>query len=278
MVARNELSLTNTVRRRSRSLGIESVEAYVDAILGSTSKRSSTGSRLGSRIGDGNGSGVDADERRRLIDAVTVGETSFFRTPTHFEWFADVFLPNIKRASRGEAASAPIRVWSAACSTGAEPYTLAMLAASKMPSWSDSRLEVIASDLSSSAIEACQRAEYGPRLVAGVPAALQRRYLEAVPGTDRMRVVRTIRQRVQFVQHNLMHPVSRSPLASFCPFDCVFLRNVLIYFDAASKMAVLRHLAAALKPGGYLVVGPSEGLFGLDHGFEKRSTFLYQKP
>jgi chemotaxis protein methyltransferase CheR len=206
-----------------------------------------------------------------FLDAITTNETSFFRTPANFEWLKNEYVKElIKDKSLGNR-SASLRLWSAACSTGEEPYSIAMCISESsvvMKGWS---IQILGTDISESTLKAAREGVYAKRTMQELDEARVRRYFsEESPGNFKLRPA--ISQMVRFKNHNLMQPMTEPP------FDCIWLRNVLIYFDRESKTKVIDHLVRSLAKGGYLVVGPSEGVFDMLGMLEKRSTFLYRKP
>ena len=218
------------------------------------------------------------DEMQALIDVVTTNETSFFRTQQHFDWFSKVFLPEIIASGRLGKRPKTLRIWSAACSNGAEPYSLLFCLDEKRVSLQDWQVEVMGSDLSLTTLAQARQARYSERLLEPFIGSQKKRYFKESEQSEGMFQIRPeFRERVTFFQHNLIKPLNL-PAMRRPSMDCIFLRNVLIYFDDASKQLVLKNIAQQLAPGGYLVIGPSEGIFGLDNPLNKMSTFLYQKP
>lgn len=197
-------------------------------------------------------SGQLDNELQVAVDLLTTNETYFFREPRHFDFLRDRILPELKGRQ--------IRVWSAACSSGEEPYSLAMLLADQL---GDSGWEVLASDLSSRVLERARRGHYSMERTQHIPKPYLRRFcLKGVGAQDGTLLVdRTLRRHVTFRQVNL-----NGPLPSVGIFDVIFLRNVLIYFDLETKTRVVARLAKHLRPGGYLIVGHSESLSHLPEG------------
>ena len=216
------------------------------------------------------------DELAHFLDAITTNETQFFRTPAHFDWFSGPFLDEaVAAAQRGERLKR-LRVGSAACSSGEEPYSLAMCLAEqahRLHGWDTSILGV---DISETALSAAREAVYGERTLELVSAARRRRFFER-PSSDAgpWRLIAPIRQAVEFRRHNLMKPLRLAVRQE--PFDCLFLRNVMIYFDRASKETVIENLLRVMAPSGYLVIGPSEGVYDMLAPLVKRAPNLYQK-
>lgn len=203
--------------------------------------------------------GLDA-EAVHLIDAVTTNKTDFFREPEHFRILAARVLPTLL-AERGAGGWRQLKLWSAACSTGAEPYTIAMVAADWAQPHRGLRVSILATDLSTEVLQAAQHAVYPEGMVAVVPPDLRRRYLLRSRDRSRgvVRVAPELRALVRFARLNLMdseYQVDRD-------MDAIFCRNVLIYFDKPTQHAVLLRLCAHLRPGGYMFLGHSESLAGL---------------
>ncbi|MCP3903182.1 MAG: methyltransferase domain-containing protein [Planctomycetes bacterium] len=247
-IAENKQTLlSNRIRRRLREG--QDFEAYYQFLT--------------SPAGDG--------EIGQFIDAITTNETFFFRTDTHFQWFGDAFLGELIEAAQRGRRPRSLRVWSAGCATGAEPYTLAICLRENLFRLRDWSLEIVGTDISDEALDAAREGWFRPRAVEAVNEKQRKRYFERSNEDDRWRVRDNLRDLVHFENHNLLEPMPRGP------FDCVFIRNVLIYFDRESKAIVVEHLVNALAPGGYLVVGPSEGLYDMLEPLERISTFLYRK-
>lgn len=212
-----------------------------------------------------------ADELEEFLNAITTNETHFFRTPRHFDWFKGEFLTELITKQRQGERPPQLRVWSAACSTGEEPYSLSICVAEnslRMRGWTSS---ILGTDISEAALKDARAANYKARSLELVSPAQLRRYFEAQQSAESWHVRPNVREIVEFRRHNLMEPLNLPP------FDCIFIRNVLIYFDRESKQVVIRNLVRALARGGYLVVGPSEGIYDMLDPLVKRDTCLYQK-
>lgn len=242
--------LSNRIRRRLKALGIDSFSAYYDLLA----------------------AGRHPGELVAFIDAVTTNETHFLRTPEHFAWFGGPFLDEIVAAAAARRRERALAVWSAACSTGEEAYSLALCLAEQSARLAGWRLAVLGTDISEAAVAAARVGVYGVRAVEGLPADRRARAFI----TDEQAGTWTIRPALAklctFRRHNLLDP----PPAG--RFDCIVIRNVLIYFDRESKRKALAHLVAALAPGGHLIVGTTDGAHEHLGGLERRSTFAYRKP
>jgi chemotaxis protein methyltransferase CheR len=203
----------------------------------------------------------DRAEEVKLFDAVSTNETHFFREPQHFAFLRDVAFPEWDRRAAEGARSRRVRIWSAACATGQEVYSLAMLAEDRFPAAAGWDVEILATDLSVRALEAARAGLWPIDQHREIPE----RYLKAymLKGVDRqqgkMKAGPTIRALVRFARVNLNNDVY--PVGG--PFDVIFCRNVLIYFDAQAKVRVVERLTEYLAPGGYLVLGQVESATGL---------------
>jgi chemotaxis protein methyltransferase CheR len=200
----------------------------------------------------------EPDTHRRIVDALTTNETSFFRDGEPFTQLASTIVPDLV-SRRGNTRN--LKVWSAACSSGQEPYTLAMVLQDALPSgWS---FDIIGSDISTEMVTRAETGEYSQLEVnRGLPAALLVRHFERA-GTH-WRVSQSIRKPVTFRRLNLA-----APLPAMGPFDIVFIRNVLIYFDVDTKRQVLQRVGTTLRPDGWLFLGSAETTIGIDDTFER---------
>jgi chemotaxis protein methyltransferase CheR len=189
-----------------------------------------------------------------VVDAMTTNETFFFRDRIPFEHFRDTMLPALLSA-RGQRRQ--LRIWCAACSTGQEPYSLAMAvkeAGAALDGW---RVDIVATDLVGGVIERARAGLYSQfEVQRGLPIALLLKYFTQVG--ENWQIASELRAMVKFRQLNLLRDFS----ALGC-FDVVFCRNVLIYFDTAAKVDVLLRLSHRLEPDGFLVLGAAETVIGL---------------
>ena len=202
-----------------------------------------------------------------LLDAIATNHTSFFREPQHFEMMRDLIVPLWRKSGRR-----PLDLWSAACATGEEPYTMAMVLADAGVPPDECRL--LASDLSSKALARAQSGVYPADRVEALPADLLRRHFEkglgAHAGTVRVRA--HVRKPVDFRQLNLLDigDIGRR-------FDAIFCRNVMIYFDKAVQQRVVSMLERHLRPGGYLFISHAESLNGLTHTLRWTAPAAYTR-
>src|SRR5262245_17331372 len=211
-------------------------------------------------------------ESINLIDAVTTNKTDFFREPDHFRFLVDQAIPEFasRRGERG-----PIKFWSAACSTGAEPYTLAMLLADVAAANTSFRASIFASDICTEVLETAILGIYPEAMIAPVPMDMRKRYLlRARAGArDRVRIVPQLRAAIHFCRINLME----APYAADSDMHVIFLRNILIYFDRPTQHRVLTQLCNHLRPGGFLFLGHSETLAGHDLPLKPVATTVFRR-
>jgi chemotaxis protein methyltransferase CheR len=204
---------------------------------------------------------TDEAERVRMLDCICTNETHFFRDPRQFEFLERQVFPAWMARAESGIMSKRIRAWSAACSTGEEPYSLAMTLLTRFPPSSGWDIEVLASDLSTRALDQARAGVWPIDKAAEIPArSLKAFMLRGVgPQEGVMKAGPEIRSVVRFERLNLSEARSELP----GPFDLVFCRNVLIYFDVASKAQVVSRLLGQLSPQGFLFLGHAESLAGL---------------
>jgi len=205
-----------------------------------------------------------------LIDLSTVNHTSFFREPTHF-----TFLSEHVSAALKEAPTSTVRLWSAGCSSGQEPYSMAMSLAEALPPHSLAKFEIWANDLSLEMLKVAAGAIYGTRDVQGVSPARLRRFflLGRGPREGSFRIVPEIRDLVKFRHLDLRNSIWALPN----DFHIIFCRNVSIYFADEERMILLDRLSHHLRPGGWLVMGNGEILSSVPASLSKQSPSLYQR-
>ncbi len=219
----------------------------VEARLGPIARQRGLGglAELVGRLGRGD----DLDLEARVVEAMTTNETFFFRDVAPFRLFADVMLPHLMAARAREKR---LRIWSAACSTGQEAYSLAMLLAERRVELAGWQVDIVATDLSGEVVERAREGLFTQfEVQRGLPIKLLLRHFSQEG--ERWRIDRTLRSMAQFRTLNLLRDFS-----ALGRFDIVFCRNVLIYFDAATKVDVLDRIARSMAPDGYLMVGAAE--------------------
>jgi chemotaxis protein methyltransferase CheR len=218
-------------------------------------------------------SSAGAGEMPQFLDAITTNETYFFRDPQHYQWLGGEFLPELARLPAARRHARRLRIWSAACSTGEEPYSMAIEILEKRPILAGWDIRIVGTDISGAALAEARAGRYDDRAVRLVEPARRLAFFDEDAVAGRWSVKSDLKALVLWKLHNLL-----MPLDGMEPFDCIFIKNVLIYFDRESKQVVVKNLVAALAPGGYLVVGPTEGVYNMLDPLEKRKTWLYRKP
>ncbi len=216
----------------------------------------------------GDGSGT---ELAGLLDAISTNQTAFWREPAHFQFLLEELLPSWRRERRGGLAW---RFWSAGCSTGEEPYSLAMVLGETLAADQLKHCRILASDLNTRVLETARRGIYPAPRLAPLPSGWRRRYF--LQGTGRwsgfLRVKPALQQLVSFFRHNLM---DRPPFQG--ELDLILCRNVMIYFDKATQAELVDKFFRCLSPGGYLFIGHSESLCNLTHRFTYIRPAIYRK-
>ncbi len=219
---------------------------------------------------------IDADgEIEKFINAFTVNETYFYREEHQLQCLAADLLPERLR-SRPQRGGA-LRIWSVPCSTGEEPYSIAMWL---LENWSDvdaHEIEIIGSDIDTRALQAARRGVYGRRALMRLSPELIAKYFEAT-GEDEWRLVEGLRGSVGFSPANLIEAAETRAQGRF---DVIFCRNVLIYFDDASRRVAAENLYEALAPGGFICLGHTESMSRISPLFEVRrfaDAIVYQRP
>ncbi|MDR2509436.1 MAG: protein-glutamate O-methyltransferase CheR [Spirochaetaceae bacterium] len=211
----------------------------------------------------------DKDELKGFLDAITTNLTWFFRNVPHFEALQKFVLPELMKEKKIKN-DFTLRIWSAGCSTGEEPYTIAMLLAEKLPPpW---RAEIVASDLSLKCLMTAKEGFYEKSRISGVPPAYLKKYFDETDSGYKIKAF--LKNMVRFDYHNLKNA---SPWRNF---DIVFCRNVLIYFDEAAQLEVVNHFWQSMVSRSFLYIGHSESLFGMKTRFEfvkTEWTTLYKK-
>ena len=248
------------IAKQLRAGGFDSASAYVDHVLADT----------------------DSDAFHDFIDSLSTNLTSFFREVGHFHHLSDVFLPALLAKCR-KAHSGRVRAWSAGCSTGEEPYSLALTlldaverAGAPAPgcSWD---VKLLATDISTRVLKKAKAGRYAKDRVESIPAPMRNAHCLPVGGRARgeepvYEMSPAVRQVISFRYLNLMEPW---PFGG--PFDFIFCRNVMIYFDKPTQQKLVGRYYDVLEPGGLLFTGHSESLTGIQHKFRYVQPTIYQK-
>ena len=240
------------LQKRLRKTGIESFSAYWQLL--SDAERGK-------------------EEIISLIDAISTNKTDFFRERAHFEYFKKQIVPTLGKQAKVEHRL--LRIWSAGCSTGKEPYTLAMVLSDCKREKTLGEFSIIGTDISTEVLEAGRRAVYEEADLEAIPMAFRKEYL--LKSKDRrtptFRMDREMRSLVKFQRLNLID----QDFALEKPFDVIFCRNVMIYFDQVTKEKIVKKFHEFLRPGGYLFIGHSETLNGLSIELTVAAPTIYRK-
>jgi chemotaxis protein methyltransferase CheR len=238
--------VTARLGKRMREGGFESFEEYYRHVVGDRSGDALVG----------------------MIDALATNHTSFLRESAHFEFLKENVLPGLRERPR-------VELWSAACSTGEEPYTLAFTLYDRWGADAFRKVRILATDISTKALTAAKSAVYPAERFNSVPPAWLRQFLLRGDGRWKgwYRVKPEVRSQVEFARLNLVETFSQHSL-----FPVIFCRNVMIYFDKATQEAVVNRLAGSLEPGGYLFIGHAESLTGVRHELTYVRPAIYRKP
>lgn len=242
--------LGEVLRERSESLGSATVESYVTQLE----------------------SAPKQDELQILADQLTVNETFFFRNSDNFRALVDV----LRTRARPGTSERPLRILSAGCASGEEPYTIAILVRETLPELSRPEVEILGVDLSTSMLKRATEARYSAWSLRATPETTRRRYF--VPQGRDFVLIPEVRQMVTFEEGNLVD--DRSRFWRLESYDLVFCRNVIMYFTPDGMRGVITRVGRSLKPGGFLFLGHAETLRGLSQDFHlchTHDTFYYQK-
>jgi chemotaxis protein methyltransferase CheR len=220
---------------------------------------------------------ASGDEMVFLLDALATNLTSFFREPQHFDFLGSTFLPDLEKRRRKPGGGGPrLRIWSAACSSGEEPYTIGMVVLEKSQYFaSGGDFRILATDLSTKVLNIAKKGQYGPESVKNINPVSLKNFMVKTPG-DKGSVYYTVtpqlRSVISFRRFNLMDPLPYKG-----PMDLIFCRNVMIYFDRDTIAQLIAKFYKILEVGGYLFIGHSESLSGLTHNFQYVAPCIYRK-
>ncbi|MCP3688829.1 MAG: protein-glutamate O-methyltransferase CheR [Gammaproteobacteria bacterium] len=241
------------LRRRLYKLGYKSYSDYLSYVLDKTEGK---------------------HERLHLIDALTTNKTDFFREPTHFRYLIDQALPELQHQGK-QNGRRELHIWSAGCSSGEEAYTLAIVLNEALEQSVGMRFSILATDISASSLDTARSAVYPEQRIQPVPHAIRKKYFlrSSDPAEALVQMGPKLRDRVRFASLNLM---SRNfNLAE--KMDVIFCRNVLIYFNTETRTNLIHRFEQQLAPGGYLFVGHSESLNGLNTSLQPVAPMVYRK-
>jgi len=238
------------ITERMKRSGMETVTAYLAFVTGYTA------------------------EREAFINAFTINETYFYREEHQFAALSSDLLPTIIRDRRpGDL----VRIWSMPCSTGEEAYSVAIWLLENWPLVDAYNIEIVGSDIDTTALERAREGHFTDRSLARLPHAVRETYFEAKRGHHR-RIIQDLRESVRFTTANIIDPAS---LLGLGKFDVILCRNVLIYFDDAARLAAANTLYDCLNPGGYVCLGHSESMGRISDRFELArlaNAIVYRRP
>jgi chemotaxis protein methyltransferase CheR len=233
--------------KRLRECRIDSFDAYYDYVQADTS----------------------GEELTNLINSVSTNFTSFFRENAHFEYLADEVLPEFSKSGSSE-----LKVWSAACSSGEEPYTLSIVLHDYKRRNGSFSFSIQATDISTRVLDIARAGVYTDERIRAMPRDILEQYFQKGKGNSAgyVKVKRQLRDSISFKYFNLMGDF---PWVE--EFDIIFCRNVMIYFNRETQQELVNKFSQCLKPGGYLFIGHSESLTSIEHSFKQVSTTAYKK-
>ncbi len=248
-----KIMLEGRLQKRLKVLGLATFEEYSEFVF--------------------NQEGHDS-ELIHLIDVVTTNKTDFFREPAHFEFLTKVALPNIISAKRNMQRE-PIQVWSAGCSTGEEPYTLAIVLSEFAANHPGVSTAITASDICTQVLKTAKAAIYPEERTDTIPLNLKKKYLLRSREKTRsmVRIIPRLRSLVSFRRINFMD----NDFGISEKMDIIFCRNVVIYFDKPTQQILMEKFYRQLRPGGFLFIGHSETLSDLDLKFKLVASTVYMK-
>ncbi len=245
--------LTGRLTKRLRALELSTFKEYCDFLFSSEGQE---------------------EEMVHLINVITTNKTDFFREPSHFAYLTQTTLPTLQKVNTFSGNNS-LKVWSAGCSTGEEPYTLAMVLAEVQANQAGFRFDILATDISTRVLDIARRAVYPMGLIAPVAPLMRKKYL--LKGKNKknpeVRIVPELRNRVRFGRLNFMDEDFGLPYK----VDIIFCRNVIIYFDKQTQEKLMIKFCQFLNQGGYLFLGHSESLHGYDTPLDQVAPTIYRK-
>ena len=239
------------IKRRVKALELSSCGEYCDFLFGHQGRK---------------------EEIVHFIDVVTTNKTDFFREPRHFDFLVEKALPELTLLNGG---GRPLLIWSAGCSTGEEPYTLAIVLSEYALAHPGFRFRILATDICTTVLAKAEMGIYSNEVVGPVPTALQRKYFmrSRDSSAGRVRVAPELRRLIEFRRLNFMDSNYRLSEKA----DAIFCRNVIIYFDRPTQQSILNKLARNLVPRGYMFVGHAETLHDMDLPLTPVAPALYRR-
>jgi chemotaxis protein methyltransferase CheR len=254
LVSAKRIMLEGRIGRRLNALGMNGFREYCDYLFSPRGMR---------------------EELAPMIDVVTTNKTDFFREPTHFIFLREKAVPSLSK-THGAGTTRKFNIWSSACSSGEEPYTMSIVLAEIAAMDSRFQYAVYATDISTRVLDLAQTAIYSNETVEPIPLALRKKYLLKSRDKDQglVKIAPMIRDKVSFRKLNLMDATYGMKHL----MDVIFCRNVIIYFDRPTQEDIIRKLCNNLIPGGYLIMGHSETLTNMKINLQYVAASVYQKP
>lgn len=252
MPSAKKVMLESRLQKRLRALGLDSFEEYYQ------------------HLRDSQGRSAELIE---MINAVTTNKTDFFREPDHYVYLTEKILPSLKKERVG--VSRPFQIWSAGCSSGEEPYTMAMVLEDFNRDQGEMLYTIDASDISMKVLNMAVGGIYALEKTENLPLEVKKRYMLKGKGNSakKVKIKKELSRNINFFQFNLMEEhYQRKDW-----YDVVFCRNVLIYFERERQERIIRKLIGTLRPGGFLFLGHSESITGMTLPLETLDTTIYQK-
>ncbi len=243
------------LQKRLKALGLQSFKEYADLVFSEAGRE---------------------QEIVHLIDVITTNKTDFFREPHHFDFLTKEAIPAMQKLrGAGESSLNPFRIWSAGCSTGEEPYTMAMVLAEYAETNTGFRFSITASDICTQVLRTAANGVYVEERTDTIPLPLKKKYLLRSKDKTKgvVRIIPALRSLVSFKRVNFMDDHFGIQERQ----DVIFCRNVIIYFDKQTQATLMKKFHRQLHPGGYLFIGHSETLNGLDVPFKQVGNTVYRK-
>ena len=252
MPASKKSLIESRLQKRLRGLGMDTFKQYCEYLLSEDGRKR---------------------ELPHCIDAITTNKTDFFRESSHFTYLTDTVVPALLKASRGMSGGC-LNFWSAGCSTGEEPYTLAIVLSELAQTQAGLDFSILATDISTRVLETASLGVYDREGIAPIPERLRQRYLlqSRNPEQRVIRIVPELRQKVEFRRLNLMD----EPFNLRKKFHVIFCRNVLIYFDRPTQETLLMKFCQQLLPEGFLFLGHSETINAMELPLVSVASTVYQ--
>ncbi|HEX2968674.1 MAG TPA: protein-glutamate O-methyltransferase [Bacteroidales bacterium] len=246
-----KIMLQSRLQRRLSELKMSSFREYIDFVFSKEGQK---------------------EEIIKMIDVITTNKTDFFREPSHFDYLTESVLPEYQSEQQ---ARKPLRIWSAGCSSGEEPYTIAIVLKEYIQNHHEFDFEIFATDLSYRILQKASLAIYSEERVSSIPYDLKRKYfLKSKDSSSKtVRVVPDIRSKVTFQRLNFID----NHYAVEKTFDIIFCRNVLIYFDRATQQDVITKLSSKLRPDGYFFLGHSESITNMKVPLRQIKPTIFRK-